>query len=298
MTNAEAFPDFGDLYTAITGANNLDEAYKNERGRVKQLATGLHVFRGRDTAVAAQLRAGQPASLVNAPANFSGALGDASAAWESVAKLLNLHEAQTVLLLQRWMRDNVPNASAKWTPSPADLRAIALEFFSQRWHLLLTVRTLADAATDTLHGSYSTAQAILNDLGASGLLTNLLETAASTIVGSGANFTARAAHSTNPPPDGALVLCNASHVLPRWREQATCELCMILFTALKLMHVAAPAADVLRKFADAFLQNIGRGEPSTLQDEDSMAGLVARLGAVILLRALEFRCDIVLHPYG
>jgi hypothetical protein len=290
MEKVQAFPNFKELYTAITRSAALEDLYKNEKARIQQLATGLHIFLRRDAAVSGQLKNGKAAPLANAPTWYSGEPGNAAAAWDTVAKLLNLHEAQTLLLLQGWMRDNLPNATAEWSPSSPNLHAICMEFFSQRWHLLLSLRTLVDVATDDLHASCNAAKRILSDFGCATLLTNILRTAASTLMTTGASFTTRAAHGTGPPSDGTLILSDTSHVLPRWREQATGELCSMLIIALKLMHLSrtvAPAPDSLRAFAKAFLQHLDSLEPSAIQDENSMTGLVSRLAVVILVRGLE-----------
>ena len=284
MEQPQALPNFVKLHASLASAPSLGEAYAVEKSRVQQLARGMALFQRPDAQARAKLKQGQPVPLSHATAGYSGKPGKAAAAFERVSDLLALHEAQAVFLLRRWLQSNVPAATPAWTPSAAQTRAVAHEFISQRWHALLVLRAIVDAATQPAHASHADGGTILSDLGAGGLLSALLATATGTLAATSAALAA-------PPPaaDGALTLAGAVEVLPRWREQAACELCAIELLILSLLRVAEPSPEALRNFAAALIRHALRPDATAL-DGGGMRALAARLGIATVVAGLAPGC--------
>ena len=285
--SAAAPKDFEQLYAALTGRTPLDAVHQAEKARISQLAQGLQLFARPDAGAAAKFKRHEAVQLADGAQSVS--LGKAASAWEQVSQLLQLHEAQTALLLRRWLKANAPGATNKWQPSAEQTRAICQAYFSQRWHLLLSLRHIIDVSLLSDHPDQPAAQAILEELDATTLLKSLLQTAAGTLVATGSAIVtgANAAHSATY---SALQLRDESHRIV-WREQAHCELCCLLLCILGLRETAQPDSGALCSFAHALLQHVLMVDSEVLQDRSGMRALAARLGTAVVLNAVSAEYD-------
>ena len=291
----EAWPDFERLYAAVTGDAQLSEVHKLQDVKIKQLSNGLAIFEGPNAEAAAKFKRNEAVHLANEDSSATGLVGKAAACWEDVSKLLGLHEAQAVLLLHRWIEANVPKADAQWQPHSDQLRAICAAYFSQRWHLLLTLRYLISTAASPESNDQSAAAAILQDLQPDALLTSLLASAAGNYVSTGSAVAASAQSVQDSKRSGALQLHGAQEGLVAWREQAACELCCLQLCILQLQQTANADTPGLKHFADTLMEHALRPNAAVLQDCSSMHALAARLGIAIVLQLLDLGCVTIIR---
>jgi hypothetical protein len=284
----QALPDFEKLYAAVTRSTALDAVYEREGSKIKQLACGLQLFSRPDAETAAKLKRNEAVPLVGAASGYKGTPGKAASSWQPISKLLVLHEAQAVLLLRRWIRDNVPKSTAAWTPKPADTHSICQTFFTQRWHLLLTLKFIIEVSLDALHSSHRAACAILAELGPKTVLTSLLATATGTLKAVSGAFTARSSRAS-PDPDGALILHDEQGII-NWKDQASCELCCMQLIILSLLQTTQPDEVAIKPCTQALLDHALRPGTRVLEDTSTMAGLAVRLGITMLLACLGCEC--------
>lgn len=118
------FEDFEQLYHDLTFSSDVRALLA---ARSKVLASGLALFRRPQAAAAAKLAAKQPLLLNDLPQGSkykgtAGKDGKHAAACTAVSRHLNLHEAQTVLLVNRWVRDTGRALQPGWMPDAQQLQ--------------------------------------------------------------------------------------------------------------------------------------------------------------------------------
>ena len=287
---AQAFADFEHVYTDISRAATLQAAYAKHKDQINQLKHGLETFARPSPDVAAKLKRGEAVPLANTSAGDSGGPGTAAATWERISKLLRLHEGQSVLLVKRWVEQHVPEAKSDWAPDPDQLRSICQFYFTQRWHLLLTLRYVIDVSVFDGHPDKSVAVSILRELGPAAVLKSLLTTVTGTLSATGSAVASTSgAHLRSGNSDGALALGDDASTAS-WQQQAECELCCMQLCILPLLRSADADAESAIAFTHALIDHMLRPHGHEIDDAQSMRALAARLGTAIALTFLGCEC--------
>jgi hypothetical protein len=118
------FEDFEKVYHDLTFCSDISAVLIDRKNTFSSLLT---LFRRPDAAAATKLQAKQPLLLSHLPQGSkykgtAGKDGKHAAACLVVSKYLNLHEAQTVLLINRWVRDTGRSMLPGWKPDAQQLQ--------------------------------------------------------------------------------------------------------------------------------------------------------------------------------
>lgn len=284
------FADFESLFNRCGSESRVKCAWASY---AVQLEKGLTLYEQHSGAVVPQELG--DLKLVGSPTDYNAAKGDHGDAVASVSKELNLHEAQSLLLLKRWVRSTNTQVSPGWVPSDAQCAALRRSYASQRWHHLLCMRHVAElSAAKPAAGDDVANEGVLHVADAMPVSTASMFSGLLRAVGNAIDDkTADQLIINDQPLHDDCVTPNRN---PRYRtrdssDQAVCELCLMLQTMLCLLsYVKVDLGSVLESVKQIH-SGVAQSGLSAWHDRASVHGLVPRYAVACILHLLQCRCE-------
>lgn len=290
------FDDFESLFNRCGAAGHAQCAWE---GYAAQLEKGLTLYEQHSGAVVPN-ESGD-LKLAGSPKDYNAAKGDHGDAVASISKDLNLHEAQALLLLKRWVRSTNTQVSPGWVPSDAQFAGLRRSYASQRWHHLLCMRYVAElsaakpsAVDDIVHeGDSHVADA--TPVSMNSMFSGLLR-------GIGNAMDDRAAAVFIIDDDPIRQGCTIPNRKPRHRkrdasDQAICELCLMLQTVLCLLPYVKVDLGTVLESVEQIHSGVAQSGPSAWHDRVSIHGLVPRYAVACIMHLLQCRCENIRFMY-
>lgn len=283
---------FDEFESIFNDCGSASHANRILAGQTVQIERGLTVYKQCSNVVPSEVSG--ELKLAGSPTGYDGAVGDHGSAIAAISKSLNLQEAQSLLLLQRWIRSTQTQVSHGWVPSDAQVASLRRSYASQRWHHLLCMRFVAEycaaelAAGDVSvnNGNSHTPDAV--PVSVDSMLSGLLaavgdamedRTAAQLLIDD------TPTHIKGIGADAAI-----SHVDRDSSEQAISELCLMLHIVLCLLSYTAFDLRSVLESVKRINTGIAHSGLSAWHDCAGVRGLVPRYAVAIIMHLLQCRC--------
>lgn len=278
------FADFERVFTAWSSSDNSHTIWESGASALEE---GLSVYQpceGVDPAPGSA-----DLTLVGSPTDYDARIGDHGAAIASVSKHLDLHVAQALLLLKRWVRSTKAKVAHGWVPTDAQLTSLRCLYASQRWHHLLCMRYAAEAAAPHSTGPGVGARAGESAVDAmpvspQAMLAGLLKDISKAMEKGNQRRLL-----TDGSPFRNLPNRHCGHVCKDAPGQATSELCLMLQTMLYLLPVASVNVSIVLEAVKQITNGIGHVGQSAWHDRKTVRGLIPRYAVAGMLHLLHCR---------
>lgn len=308
------FHDFEQVFNAC-GTDGVPPTWAQY---AEQLEKGLSIYKLPTGVFQSKESESDCLPLAGSPTDYSAEIGIHAAATAAISKILNLHEAQSLLLLKRWLlhssakvcagvsvlhfmskpcfrAQNISacvRAFADWVPNGVQIVSLQQAYAKQRWHHLLCMRYVAQTsaqdpteceARDTHVPPYIFCSV---NISAGRALENLLETVGNTMDEASAPkslIDKEVLQCTGLRSNRNLEYCEAT-------DPSSSELCLMLQVVLDLLKCVDVELCNVVNSAKKISTGIALCGKWAWDDRVTMWGLVPRYAVTIIIQLLRCRC--------